>query len=501
MYIGIDLGTSSVKTLLMSEKGEVAATATKSYECFYPNPGWSEQNPTDWYEKTTDCIVELLQKAGKDERVRGIGVAGQMHGLVTLDENDDVIRPAILWNDGRTSEENDYLNHTIGEEKLAELCGNISFTGFTAPKLLWMKKHEPENFDRIKKVMLPKDYLNYRLSGAFATDVSDASGTLYFDVKNRRWSREMLDICNITESMLPKVHESYETIGNVKKDLWMDMANKAGVAELYAGEESSPLVVAGAGDNAGAAVSCGAIRHGDCNLSVGTSGTVFITSESFVDTDNHAIHSFCDSTGHYHLMGCMLSAATCNMWWMEDILDTSDFKKEQSEIDEALLGKNRVYFLPYLMGERSPHNDEKARGAFVGMSRDTKRSDMTLAMLEGVAFGLRDSLEVAAASGIRVTHSTICGGGVKSPLWQKIIANVLNVRLDILKIEVGPSLGGAILAAVADGVYKDVAEAADKIVAVEKSIEPDENLVSLYNERYRTYKSMYPALKEVYKKL
>lgn len=490
-YIGIDLGTSSVKLLLMSETGEVLNTVTKEYSLSFPNPGWSEQNPQDWFDQTLEGLKDLIKDGSKD--IAGMAVGGQMHGLVLLDENDDVIRPAILWNDGRTTKENHYLNDEIGEETLAKHTANISFTGFTAPKILWVKENEPENFAKIKKIMLPKDYLVYKLTGAFATDVSDASGMLLLDVKRRTWSSEMLEICGITKEMLPIIFESYEKVGALKETYVKEL-------EIHpcGGKKGDEVIfAAGAGDNAAAAIATGTVKDGDCNLSIGTSGTVFIPSAGYKETKNHAIHNFCDATGKYHFMGCMLSAASCNLWWMNDILNTKDFAGEQSEITEEDLGENPVFFLPYLMGERSPHNDEKIRGAFLGLSMDTKRKDMTQAMMEGVAFGLKDSLEIVRSLGISVDTSKICGGGVKSKLWQNIIANVLNVKLEILVSEEGPSLGGAILAAVADEKFASVEEACEKIIRVDHEILPKASLVKKYEEKYEVYKKLYPALKEV----
>ena len=326
-----------------------------------------------------------------------------MHGLVALDKEDRVIRPAILWNDGRTGAETDYLNQEIGKDKLSRYTANIAFAGFTAPKLLWLKKHEPQNFDRISKIMLPKDYLAYCLSGSFCTDVSDASGMLLMDVKNRRWSEEMLKICGITKEQLPKLYESYEVVGVLKPEV----ARKLGLS-------AKVKVIAGAGDNAAAAVGTGTVGDGMCNISLGTSGTIFISSKSFGVDENNALHSFAHADGHYHLMGCMLSAASCNKWWSEEILKTKDFGAEQAKI--AKLGENQVFYLPYLMGERSPHNNPDARAMFIGMSMDTAREDMTQAVLEGVTFGLRDSLEVAKSLGLQIERTKICGGGAKSSL-------------------------------------------------------------------------------------
>ena len=362
-YIGIDLGTSAVKLLMMTETGEIVKIVSREYPLYFPHPGWSEQHPEDWYEQSVEGLKELLDGCDRSQ-VAGISFGGQMHGLVILDEQDNVIRPAILWNDGRTTKETDYLNTVIGKETLSKYTANIAFAGFTAPKILWVKENEPENFARIAKIMLPKDYLAYRLTGSFCTDVSDASGMLLLDVKNRRWSEEMLKICSITEEQLPKLYESYEAVGCVKADL---------AAEL--GLSDHVVVAAGAGDNAAAAVGTGTVGDGMCNISLGTSGTIFISSDQFGVDKFNALHAFDHADGHYHLMGCMLSAASCNKWWMDEIVGTKEYAQEQKQIEK--LGENHVYFLPYLMGERSPHNDPAARGTFIGMTMDTTRADMT----------------------------------------------------------------------------------------------------------------------------
>ena len=484
LYIGIDLGTSSVKLLLMDAAGNVKNIVSREYPLYFPNPGWSEQKPEDWYKETMQGLKELLEGFPKEE-VAGISFGGQMHGLVILDDKDEVIRPAILWNDGRTTEECDYLNNEIGKETLSEYTANISFTGFTAPKILWVKNKEPENFARIKKIMLPKDYLAYKLTGEHCTDVSDASGMLLLDVKNRCWSKEMCEICGITTDMLPKLYESYECVGTVLPEI----AKELGLSE-------NVKVAAGAGDNAAAAVATGTVGDGKCNISLGTSGTIFISSAKFGVDKHNALHAFCDANGAYHLMGCMLSAASCNKWWMGEIIGT---KKEQEAITK--LGENHVYYLPYLMGERSPYNNPNARATFIGMTMDTTRSDMTQAVLEGVAFALRDSFEVAKTLGIPIERTKICGGGAKSPLWKKIIANVLNIKVDVLETEEGPSLGGAMLAAVACGEYKDVESAAAAIVKVVDTVEPDPELAAKYEARYQQFKNIYPACKDLFDKI
>jgi len=336
--------------------------------------------------------------------------------------------------------------------------------------------------------MLPKDYLAYRLSGTFCTDVSDASGMLLMDVEKKCWSKEMLAICGITEEQLPKLFESYEVVGTLKAEIAQELGLGADVK-----------IIAGAGDNAAAAVGTGTVGDGMCNISLGTSGTIFISSEKFGVDKHNALHSFAHADGQYHLMGCMLSAASCNKWWAEDILNTKDFVAEQASIGE--LGENTVFYLPYLMGERSPHNDPKARATFTGMTMDTTRADMTQAVLEGVAFGLRDSLEVARALGVNIERTKICGGGAKSPLWKKIIANVMNLKVDVIETEEGPALGGAILAAVGCGEYNDVQTAVGEFVNIVETVEPEEDLVAKYEARYQEFKQIYPALRDVFGKI
>lgn len=487
LYIGIDLGTSAVKLLMMDESGKIHKIVSKEYPLYFPHPGWSEQNPEDWYDKTMEGLAELLEGCDKSQ-VAGISFGGQMHGLVILDEADQVIRPAILWNDGRTGEETDYLNQTIGKEKLSAYTANIAFAGFTAPKILWVEKHEPDNFARIAKIMLPKDFLAYRLSGAFCTDLSDASGMLLLDVKNRCWSEEMIQICHIRREQLPALYESYEKVGCVKPGI---------AAQL--GISPDVVVAAGAGDNAAAAVGTGTVGNNMCNVSLGTSGTIFISSSKFGVDRFNALHSFDHADGSFHLMGCMLSAASCNKWWMDDILQTRDYNAEQAEISK--LGENNIYFLPYLMGERSPHNNPNARAVFFGMSMDSTRSEMTQAVLEGVTFGLRDCLEVAKSLGIELKKTRIVGGGAKSPLWRKIVANILGLAVEVPACEEGPSMGAAMLAMVACGTYSSVEEAADRIVKVVDTIEPDPELVEKYNKKYDIFHKIYPVVAPLYEEL
>ena len=484
LYIGIDLGTSAVKLLLTRGNGEILKIVTKEYPLFFPKPGWAEQNPEDWFVKTMEGILELIEDCDRSQ-VAGISFGGQMHGLVALDEKDVVIRPAILWNDGRTIKETAFLNEEIGKDKLSGYTANIAFAGFTAPKLLWMKEHEPEKSARIHKIMLPKDYVAYRLSGSFSTDVSDASGTLLLDVENRCWSKEMLDICQVKEQWLPELFESYEAVGTLRPEI----ADALGLSRQV-------KVIAGAGDNAAAAIGTGTVGNGMCNISLGTSGTVFISSDTFKVDKNNALHSFAHANGAYHLMGCMLSAASCNKWWSEEILGTKDYAALQAGITK--LGKNQVFYLPYLMGERSPHNNPNARPEFIGMSMDTTREDMTQAVLEGVVFGLRDSLEVARSLGLKIDRTRICGGGAKSPLWKKMEANILNLKVEELAVEEGPALGGAMLAAVGCGEYENVQSASEAIVKIGGTVEPEEELSSFYEIKYQQFRKIYPAVKGLF---
>ena len=486
LYIGIDLGTSAMKLLLMDEHGCIHNVVSKEYPLEFPHPGWSQQKPEDWARALMEGIPQLLR--GFDgTQVAGIGAGGQMHGLVVLDEADRVIRPAILWNDGRTARQVDYLNQRIGKEKLSALTANIAFAGFTAPKILWMKENEPENFARIAKIMLPKDYINYILTGVHACDYSDASGMLLLDVAHKRWSDEMLDICGVSRQQMPRLFESFQCIGTVRPEI---------AATL--GLSPNVKVVAGAGDNAAAAVGTGVVGEGGCNISLGTSGTVFISSEKFGVDDSNGLHAFAHADGGWHLMGCMLSAAACNKWLLEDIFGTADYSGEQSAIGEEKLGENHVFFLPYLMGERSPINDTNARGTFIGMTMDTTRADLTQAVLEGVAFAIRDSVEVARSLGVEISKSKICGGGAKSPLWKRIFANVLNCRLEIPVSEQGPGMGGAMLAMVACGAYKTVQDCCEALCGVAATVEPEATLVAKYEARYQQFRKIYPALKALY---
>lgn len=483
LYIGIDLGTSSVKLSLVSCRGLIIKQTAQDYDVLHPYPNYSEQDPNVWWKATKAALKALLEYVDTSF-VKGISFGGQMHGLVILDDGDQVIRPCILWNDGRAEEEKRYLNEIIGKAKLSAMTGNIAFAGFTAPKLLWLKKHEPHHFERIDKIMLPKDYLSYLFSGEFCSDVSDASGTLFFNVRERTWSNEMCNICGILLKQLPKVLESTEVVGNIKESL----AKEFGLSK-------DVKIIIGGGDNAVAAIGTGTIEPGSCNISLGTSGTILIPSEEYIEDKKNALHSFAHANGRYHLLGCILSAASARKWWLETILKSNDYAKDENDIIKA--NTEGLFFLPYLNGERSPHNDVDVRGAFIGLSNQTTQRDMSKAILEGVAFALRDCLEIAKGNGVKIYYSTLCGGGAKSGIWRQIIADVLNIQIRMLSTEQGPSFGAAILAMVGCHEYETLEEAVKRIIQVESFLNPIEKNVQEYNKKYAIFKRIYPALKSI----
>jgi len=464
-YIGIDLGTSSCKGSVVDKYGKVYGSHSVKYGVFCPAQNYSEQDPADWYKAAVEILKELSK--GIEDEIKGVGIAGQMHGLVMLDENDAVIRPAILWNDGRSEKQTAYLN---GIEDTFNETGNTAFPGFTAPKILWVKENEPENFAKCKKICLPKDYLAYMLTGVFSTDYSDAAGMLLLDVEHKKWSEKMCGICGINVGMLPRLYESYEVTGRLKPEFGLKNA----------------VMCAGAGDNAASAVGTGTLKDGDCSISLGTSGTVFLPCDEYVPGAGRVLHNFCHSNGKYHLMGCILSAASANDWWTKKILDTGYNKFSLEKAAET-----GVYFLPYLTGERCPHNDVNARGAFIGLSAETSREDMCLAVYEGVAYALRDCIE---AGGVSVNSAVLCGGGAVSPLWQATVSNVLGVDIYVTETE---QFGAAMLCMVGCGEYPDLVSCADATVKKRLAVKCDKETHEKYNKGFEVYKKLYPALRTV----
>ena len=479
LTIGIDIGTSAVKLLVMDNTGNVLNTVSREYPLYMYSDGRSEQNPQDWWKETAIGLKEITKGLAP---VSAVSFSGQMHGLVVLDENDNVIRPAMLWNDQRTQAQCDYLNNTIGRDKLLANAANIALTGFTAPKILWMRDNEPELFAKISKIMLPKDYIAYKLSGVFATDYSDASGTLMLDVSGKDWSAPLLEIMGLTRSQVPALYPSYEAVGTVTPQ-----------AAEETGLPTTAKVVIGGGDQAVGAIGTGTVKSGTCSVSLGTSGVLFVAADDFaVDTGPSAIHSFCHATGRYHLMGVTLAAAGSAKWWFEGVLLTDDFAKEQAQISDNL-GKNSVYYLPYLSGERTPHNDTNARGVFAGMSMTTTRSDMTQAMMEGVAFSLRDILTRVKELGHTVSSARIIGGGANSPVWCQIIADVLNLKVEKINATEGPAFGAAILAMVGAGAFATVEEACEKLISATDVFNPSPAAKD-YDKHYPIYTGLYTAL-------
>jgi len=485
LTIGIDIGTSAVKILVMDKSGGVLRTVSREYPLYMYSDGRSEQNPDDWWSETATGLKEITNSLGS---IEAVSFSGQMHGLVALDENDNVLRPAILWNDQRTQSQCDYLNNTIGREKLLANAANIALTGFTAPKILWMRDNEPQLFTKIRKVMLPKDYIAYKLTGVFATDYSDASGTLLLDVAGKDWSDSLLAIMGLDRSQLPVLYHSYQAVGTVTPK-----------AAKETGLSVTTKVVIGGGDQAVGAIGTGTVKSGACSISLGTSGVLFVATNDFaVDTGPSAIHSFCHATGRYHMMGVTLAAAGSAKWWYDGILLTGDYEKEQAAIAENI-GKNNVFYLPYLSGERTPHNDPFARGVFAGMSMTTTRSDMTQAVMEGVAFSLRDILERVNKLGHTVTSARIIGGGAKSAVWCQIIADVLRLRVEKINADEGPAFGAAILAMVGSGAFTTVEEACDKLIRATDVYTPNQTAADSYDKRYLIYTELYTALANSFK--
>ncbi len=484
MYIGIDLGTSGVKLALVKKDGEVIKTVSKSYEVLIPRASWTEQDPYTWFDQTFSGLKNII--LGYEDQIEGIGFSGQMHGLVILDDQDRVLRNALLWNDQRTIKEVDYLNEEIGIERLLEYTGNIALTGLTAPKILWVKNNEPEIFEKISKIMLPKDYIAYRLSGVFASDVSDLSGTLFFDCKNKQYSKEMLEILSIKEEMLPQIFESYEKIGYLTKDL----------SELLHIHHKVPIIIGG-GDQAVGAVGMGIVNDGEASISLGTSGVVFVASDTYnVDYKNH-FQSYAHANDKYHTMAVMLNAAGTIKWWLEQILQKNDFVSFYQEISKSPIDDS-IFFLPYLTGERAPVNDPYAKGVFFGLGAHHTQTEIGRAVVEGVTFGLKDSFEQISNLGIDIKKARITGGGAKSHVWVQMIADMLNI--DIIKIhtEEGPALGAAILAMVGAGAYDSVSQACETIIREVEIFHPISNNHEEYQKKYQTFQKLYPNMKPLF---
>ncbi len=500
LFMGIDVGTTGSKVLLVDEEGRVVASHTTEYPLYTPRVGWTEQHPGDWWSATVASIRAVMKKAGaRPEDVEGVGLTGQMHGLVMLDRELRVIRPAILWNDQRTGEEAEYINRSLGD-RIIEITGNIAHTGFTAPKLLWVKRHEPESFARMWKFVLPKDYVGLRLTGEVRTDVNDASGTSLFDVKGRRWSMELVEELGVPADALPEVLESPEVRGEVT----------AQAAEETGLRKGTP-VVAGAGDQGAAGVGAGVVEEGVVSVNIGTSGVVFTHSDSYRYDPRGRLHAFCHAVpGAWHLMGVMLSAGGSLRWFRDrlgqleraaaELLGADPYDILTREAEQVPPGSEGLIFLPYLAGERTPHADPHARGVFFGLSLKHGRQHMVRAILEGVCYGLRDSLELMRELRIEPRRVRVLGGGARSLLWRQILADVFACNVYTMEVDEGSSFGAAILASVGTRAYATVRDAVRAMVREREEVRFNPQSSAIYEEYYRVYRALYPALKELFKK-
>ncbi|MFQ5795670.1 MAG: xylulokinase [Candidatus Bipolaricaulia bacterium] len=489
VLLGIDLGTTGAKVLALNEDGTVLAQHTEEYPLDMPRPGWAEQHPETWWDAVVKAIQNVTEtEQVKSDEVRGLALSGQMHGSVFLDEQDEVIRPAILWCDTRTTEQCRQISEAVGEQRLYELVGNPALEGFTAPKLLWLREYEPENYGRVKTMFLPKDYIVYRLTGRKGTEVSDAAGTILFDVSNRRWSDELLRKLDLSRSILPEVLESIDPVG----ELTEEAANRTGLPR-------STVVVAGGADNACSAVGNGIVQEGLVSSSIGSSGVVLGHTDRPRHDPKGRLHSFNHSVpNRWYLMGVMLAAGLSLKWFREQFAGETSYRHLDEEAAAVPVGSEGLLFLPYLNGERTPHRDGRARGVFFGLSPRHGRGHFVRAILEGVAFGLRDSLELLKALGVQIEQVRITGGGARSPLWRQIQADVFNTEVVTTGTDEGPAFGAALLAGVGTGVYRDVAEAVQETVKLADRIEPIPKHVRIYDALYPVYRSLYPALKDAY---
>lgn len=500
--IGIDIGTSGTKTVLFDEFGGVVSSSTIEYPMQQPRNGWAEQEPDDWWNATLESLKDVLMSSGVDGGdVKGIGLSGQMHGLVMLDQEGSVLRPSIIWCDQRTGKECEQLTQLVGREKLIQITANPALTGFTASKILWVRNHQPDIYQKCRHILLPKDYVRYRLTGDFATEVSDASGMQLLDIPNRCWSQELLDLLDIDRGLLPKVYESPEITGSITSAVAKATGLRAGTP-----------VVGGAGDNAAAAVGTGIVRDGAAFTTIGTSGVVYAhTSKMSIDPLGR-VHTFCCAVpGCWHVMG-VTQAAGLSLKWLRNTLCAGEVETAKNmgidpyfimdkEAERIPIGANKLLYLPYLMGERTPHLDPDCRGAFLGLSAIHTKADMIRAVLEGVAYSLKDCMEILREMGVRTEEMLACGGGGTSAVWRQMLADLYGCGVKTLETKEGPALGAAILAGVGAGLYDSVQSGCEKVLKVNKVQQPDLENGKVYDKYYRVYKSIYPALKGVYKEL
>jgi len=501
-FIGIDIGTTGAKTVLIDINGVVVTTATIEYPMFTPYPFWAEQNPDDWWNATCKSIQNVLSQSKViASDVKGVGLTGQMHGLVTLDSNGKVLYPCIMWNDQRTGQECKEITDNIGFKNLLSITGNQVLPGFTAPKIIWLRKNKPDVYSKINRVLLPKDYVRYKITNEFFSDVSDASGTSLLNVKERTWSKEILNKLELPFEWLPEVVESISQTGSITKQ-----------ASILTGLAEGTPVFAGGGDQAAGGIGAGAVKEGIVSIVLGTSGVVFTHSDNYRIEPEGKLHAFCHSVPYkWHLMGVTLSAAGSFRWYRDTFaqLEKTEAEKTGKDVYEILTsqaeivpaGSEGLFFLPYLTGERTPHPDPNAKGAFIGLNVRHTKAHLTRAVLEGVAYSLRDCYELISNLGIKAESLIVSGGGAKSKLWRSIIADVFNAEIKTLTCTEGAPYGAAILAAVGSGNYINVNEACEKILKIDSKIEPDKKRASIYNDFYSIYKQLYPQLKNSFQNI
>lgn len=493
LFLGIDVSTTGSKALLINQDGDVVSSATTTHALSTPRPLWSEQDPKDWWAAAAKSVRQALAQAGvSGAGVSAIGLTGQMHGLVLLDESKETLRPAILWNDQRCADECDEIRALLGRERLIQITGNEALTGFTAPKIVWVKNHEPEIFARARHVLLPKDYIRFKLTNQLAMDKADGSGTILFDLKNRDWSEEVLAALGIPSEWLPRTFEGPQVTGEITSEAAEATGLKAGTP-----------VVAGGGDQAAGAVGVGAVQPGIVGLTLGTSGVVFASTESSLIEPEGRLHAFCHAVpDRWHLMGVMLSAAGSLQWYRDTLAPQTSFDDLMAEAAEAQAGSEGLIFLPYLSGERTPYPDPLARGAWVGLTIRHRRGHLTRAILEGVAFGLKDGFALIQSAGLgEIQQVRVSGGGAKSRLWKQILADVLGVELVTINTTEGAAYGAAILAGVGVGAWPDAETACRNLIKIVERVSPDEKREALYLSLYEQYRELYPALKPSFNKL
>ncbi len=498
-YIGIDIGTTGTKTVLINENGKCIAGSTIEYPLDTPKQGWAEQDPGFWWDAAVKTIKDVLFKSnvsGKD--IKGIGLSGQMHGSVFLDKNGAVIRPAILWCDQRTEEECEYITGKIGKSRLIELTCNPALTGFTAPKILWLRNNEPENYEKINKVLLPKDYIRFKLTGEFASEVSDASGTLLFDVSNRKWSKTVIEELELDFDILPECYESYEVSGRISRAV----AAETGLAEGIP-------VVGGGGDQAAGALGNGIVEEGIISATLGTSGVVFAFSEKPERDPEGRLHTFCHAVpGKWHVMGVMLAAGGSFRWLRDTFCQEEVDSAKKQEVDpyeimtalaeKTTAGSEGLVFLPYLSGERTPYPDPKARGAFIGLTLRHEKKHIIRSVMEGITFGMNDSLRLIRAMNIKISHIRLSGGGGKSKFWRRMQADIYNTDTASINMDEGPAFGVALLAAVGTGCFRSIEEACKNSIDVINKYKPDNKQVEIYQKYYEQYRLLYPVLKKTF---